>query len=133
MPGPIDDRAASSELPLCATSADLEGLDGQRVRVEGVYRKVRVTRKPQPGPIELDKPGTAQVTTDDGVALMLEVYHRPKGLRPVEELQRFHERRVIVIGTAHRFTPSAVAPDGAVMQTMIGPYLGDIESITLVE
>ncbi|HUH01160.1 MAG TPA: hypothetical protein VML75_04145 [Kofleriaceae bacterium] len=115
------------------TSADLDALDGQRVRVEGIYRKVRVTRRPQVTPIELDKPGTAQVATDDGVALMLEVYHGPKGIRPVEELQRFHERRVIVIGTAHRFTPSAVAPDGAIMQTMTGPYLGDIESITLAE
>ena len=54
--------------------------------------------------------------------------HSARGKRPAEEIARFSGKEVRVTGTLHERTPSQ-SEDGVVMQTMIGPYIGEIERI----
>jgi len=122
-----------SELPVVRRyeRAAFQALDGQRVRAEGLYEKTAVTKRPGgAGEPDLGRPGCVALRLgEDRYALMLGVYYRPEGTRPVEEVQRFHGRRVAVVGTLHAFTPTHYAPGGIPMQTMTNAYLGEVESI----
>src|SRR5262245_28206521 len=112
-------------LPQVAGHADLDRLDGQRVVVVGLYRPTWVRRRPPP----VDE-GAETVAIDIGdVSLMLEVYYEAAGKRPPEERARFAGRIVRVVGTLHRHTPTQMTASLQPAATMIGPYLGSIESI----
>lgn len=52
------------QLPLCRTGADLTRLDGQRVRVVGIYRRELVARK-QGEPPTLFELGTVSPANND--------------------------------------------------------------------
>lgn len=110
----------------CDTYEELVEHDGERVQIRGVYTKTNVSRRPSP--LDLGEPGTAMVTTGT-TGVMLEIYYREEGMRSLEEIQRFHDKAVIVTGTLHRRTPSQTH-EGVEMQTMIGPYV-EVESLHL--
>lgn len=110
----------------------MQRTNGQRVLVIGRYTPVVLTKrvgKPNPADVEPGKPATVSIELDSGMSLMLEIYHEPSGLRPVDEITRFAGKRVEIVGILHARTPSSLTADGQQAQTMIGPYLGAIESM----
>ena len=130
-PGPTaPTRPRAQAAPCCRDFEQVRALDGARVEVSGVYRPV-VLRK-RLGPLQSAPAGSASAVSIElqgGISVMLEVYYGPRGTRSVEEIERYSGRRVRVIGRLHAFTPTQVAADGTEMQTMIGPYLGELELI----
>lgn len=130
-PSPPPVPLSSPPLPCCSDFQAVHQADGQRVLVVGRYTPVLLTKRPgQPNPADVvpGKPTTVTIDLENGVSLMLEVYHRPSGLRPVEEIARLAGKRVEIIGVLHERTPSRHTDDGEA-QTMIGPYVGSIESL----
>jgi hypothetical protein len=117
----------TAELPTCCTRADVAALDGRRVALVGRYEPTAVRMRP--GRTFDEQAKTVAIVGDDGANVMLEIYYRPAGTRSDDELARFAGKRVRVVGTLHARTPDQYA-GGTMMATMIGPYLGDIESIT---
>jgi hypothetical protein len=107
-------------------SQTVEAHLGKLVAVEGLYTPVAVRMRPNPN---APKPRTVSLEGEGG-SVMLEIYYSPAGTRSEEEIARFEGRRVRVVGRlAH--TPTQLH-EGIPMATMTGPYLGDIQSITLV-
>lgn len=120
--------------PCCETYEQIKELDGTRVSLVGTYRKVAVTKRPgKRPPPDPTTPGNVQIHTEGGSGIMLEVYYEAAGVRSAEEINKFHDRRVEVIGVIHQVTPTMYSDDGHELQTMIGPYIGSIESIELDE
>ncbi len=120
---------AASALPsCCATFEDVRRLSGRAVRLHGVYKKTVVSKRPPP--VDLKTPGRAAIETE-GPHIMLEIYYEEAGLRSLEEIQRFHGKKVVVTGMIHTATPTQTH-EGIPMQTMIGPYI-TVDSIELDE
>jgi hypothetical protein len=118
-------------LACCASADELERLAGQRVRLVGVYQAMVISQRGDAKP-DLTEAGTAGVLSDGGLVI-LGVYHRPDGVRSIDERQRHDGKRVEVVGVVERRTPVSTAPDGQPAATMIGPYVRDIESISLID
>lgn len=110
----------------CANYEELSSHDGERVQIHGIYTKTNVSRRPPP--LDLSEPGNAMVATG-AIGVMLEIYYQQEGTRSLEEIQNFHGKAVVVMGTLHQRTPSQTH-EGAEMQTMIGPYI-EVESLYL--
>jgi len=114
-------------LPLCCDSFEqIKQLDGTRVILEGVYKPVILSKRPARDPMPEPPPGKPALVSIDPPSqyqVMLGVYHSASGPRPAEEVDRLRGKKVRVTGTLHAFTPSQTDPSGAVMQTMIGPYI----------
>ncbi len=109
-------------------------LDGELVRAEGVYLKTIVTKRPGgAGKVDLTRPGTAKLKLSDGYALMIEIYYEAAGTRPLEEVQRFHGKRVAIEGILHEHTPTAMSADGHQLQTMTNAYLEGVSITPLDE
>lgn len=109
----------------------MQQADGQRVLVVGRYTPVLLKKragKPDPAEVVPGKPATVSIDLDSNMSLMLEIYYKPSGLRPLDEITRFAGKRVEIVGILHARTPSQQTADGPA-QTMIGPYLGAIESM----
>ncbi len=105
---------------------------GLLVVAEGIYTPLAVRMRPpgakHDGP-NAPKPRTVSLEGESG-SVMLEIYYSPAGVRSEEEIARFEGKRVRVVGRLER-TPAQLH-EGIPMATMTGPYLGDIQSITLV-
>ncbi|WP_309895137.1 hypothetical protein [Archangium sp.] len=121
--------------PVTLRSLDSQTVEahlGRLVAVEGVYTPVAVRKRPPS--VKHDKPNAPKPRTvsleGKGGSVMLEIYYSPAGVRPEEEIARFEGKRVRVVGRLER-TPTKLH-EGIPMATMTGPYLGDIQSITLV-
>ena len=82
-----ESKSSPYALPKCASSADVERLHGQKVRVEALYD---VT--PVPGGKGLE---AAYLVLEDGTELI-------RSYRPVAEELGFVEKRVIAVGTVYR-------------------------------
>jgi hypothetical protein len=116
----------------CRDHAEVERLSGERVTITGIYHPVVLQKRPGPLP-DHDREGrsatTVSIDTVGGPSIMLEIYYSDRGERPAAERERFSGRRVRVTGTLHARTPPQTDENGGVLQTMIGPYLGEIERI----
>ena len=93
-----------SQLPFCSSGVDMARLDGQRVRVRGVYRRHLVARKQgeEPtlflGQVQLELAGRAtdyHPSTWDGALALVSLGHEP---RPADEVTRFADQTVTVEG-----------------------------------
>lgn len=99
----------SSAVPLCRSAADMARLDGQIVRLEGVYRrKMEVLSMPRPGKpppepvfqgyVVLELEGSAATydasRPDDEVVLV----QLGQEARPAAEVEQLADRRVVVQG-----------------------------------
>jgi hypothetical protein len=104
----------------CATYDDVRALDGRKVDLVGTYKPIAVRKGPRDEVADAAAKTVAIVAS--GTAVMLEIYYKPAGRRDDTEIARFAGRRVRVIGTLHVHTPSQ-------LQTMIGPYISEIENI----
>lgn len=128
-PAPV---ATAEALPLCCESFEqIKQLDGTRVLLEGVYKPVILSKRPGRDRMPEPPPGMPAIVSIDPpsqFSVMLGIYYSPSGPRPAEEVDRLRGAKVRVTGTLHAFTPSQTDPSGAVMQTMIGPYI-EAESI----
>jgi hypothetical protein len=116
------------KLPRCTTYAECEPHDGQRVEVVGVYR----VWAPRPGR-SADDARSRQVR----IALagseggpFLEAGSDPRHLRAAEEIARFRDQRVRVIG---RFVRQMPQTKPAEMAQLGGSCISDVESIALDE
>jgi len=122
----------SEPAPCCKDYEEIKRLDGKRVTVTGTYRPAFVRKQIGRLP-EKDSEGntasTVSITTAEEQRFMLEIYHSARGKRAPEEIQRFSGMKVRVTGTLHARTPSQSDEGGGVLQTMIGPYIGEIERI----
>lgn len=122
-----------SELPLCKSAADMGRLDGQRVRVIGVYRRELVARKQGEAPthflgtvqLELEGKATdydAKKWKDLGALISLGA-----DPRPADEVTRFADQKVAVEGKL-LLRPAPTDPD--VAQEDPQPTLVDLGTIT---
>lgn len=114
--------------PHCTTYADCEVHDHQRVEVVGTYR----VWAPRPGRAA-DDPRSRQVRIElDGSAggPFLEAGDDPRHLRSPEEIVKFRDRRVRVVGTFLRRMPQRKPPEAAQLG---GACISDVESIELAE
>lgn len=95
-----NERPGSDDaLPTCASLADLMRLDGQRVRLQGLYDVARVEGSKRLQPVT--------VRLDDGAALL-------RSYRPVPDELRYLERRVLVVGVVS----SGLSADPTVQQVV---------------
>lgn len=123
-------------LPKCCANFDqIKTLDGQRVALEGTYTRVAIQKRrfsdeeKQRAANHAAK--TVQILTGE-TSVMLEVYYRPEGTRSDEELHKFDQKRVRVVGKLIQAPPPQMHGDTP-LQTMINPCLVDIESIELLD
>jgi hypothetical protein len=123
--------ALAAPHPCCIGNQEVQRLDGQRVAIVGHYTPVHLAKrigKADGGGAGPPMASTVALETSYGLTFMLEIYYNPSGVRPVEEIARFEGKRVEIVGVLHARTPSQRSDDGEV-QTMVGPYLGEIESV----
>lgn len=114
--------------PLCTAYADCAAHDHKRVEVVGTYR----VWTPRPGQSP-DDPKARQVRIMfDGSTggPFLEAGSDPRHLRSPDEIAKFRDRRVRVIGTFLRQMPQVKPPEAAQLG---GSCISDVESITLAE
>lgn len=112
----------------CRTPQHVEQLDGRLVRVDGVYTPIVVAKGPERTTDDEGRsPRTVAIRTAEGLSLMLGIYWRADAARDEAEVQQLAGRRVVVVGTVHRRTPTRNDGSGE-YQTMIGPYL-DVDAI----
>jgi hypothetical protein len=115
--------------PCCASFDDIRAHDRQRVELVGVYEPTAVRRGTRSAEDDA-KARTVALRLSGDVSVMLEVYYAPAGTRPAEEIARFANKRVRVVGTLRARTPDQDdGTGGGPMQTMIGPCVTEIESI----
>jgi hypothetical protein len=115
-------------LPRCTTHAECDSHDRQRIEVVGTYR----VWAPRPGQ-SADDPRSRQVRiTLDGTNAgpFLEAGSDPRHKRSPEEIAKFRDRRVRVIGTFVRQMPQLAPPEAAQLG---GSCIRDVESIGLDE
>lgn len=120
--------ANTMTLPRCTTYAECKVHDQQRVEVIGTYR----VWSPLPGRSAND-PRSRQVRIAldaSGGGLFLEAGSHPRHLRSPDEIAKFRDRRVRVIGTFVHQMPQVKPPDEAQLG---GSCISDIESIELAE
>jgi hypothetical protein len=110
--------------PRCTTYAECEARDHQRVELVGVYR----VWSPRPGR-SADDPRARQVRIaldERNAGPFLEAGSDPRHLRAPEEIARFRDRRVRVVGTFVRQMPQVKPPE---LAQLGGACISDVESI----
>ena len=115
-------------LPRCTTYAECDVHDRQRVEVVGTYR----VWAPRPGRSAEDpRSRQVRITFDASPAgLFLEAGSDHRHLRSLDEIAKFRDRRVRVVGTYLRRMPQLAPPE---MAQLDGSCISDVESITLDE
>lgn len=115
-------------LPRCTTYADCRPYDNQLVEVVGIYRVWSPSPHRRP-----DDPRSRQVriVLEEGKGgLFLEAGHDERHLRSPDEISRFRDRRVRVIGTYVSQMPQVKPPE---MAQLGGSCISNVESIILDE
>jgi hypothetical protein len=114
-------------LPICTTPSDCNAHDNERIEVVGIYSiwdpRVGVTSEASRSRHVLVK------LTDTGDGPFLEAGSDKRHKRALEEIERFRDKRVRVIGRFVRWMPQR-DDDSAQLG---GACISDIESITLAE
>ncbi len=117
---------------ICRVMADVSRLNGQLVRLVGIYKRA--------DPLDLRKkqvrvPGEppsrrAWIVLSDGEKVLLEPsWAGAEGNRPEAEIQLLEGKEVVVTGTIFRVTP-AIPPGGKYpVQTLCVPTLQKIQDI----
>ena len=126
------ERTAVSQLPLCKTGADLARLDGQRVRVVGIYRRELVARKQGELPtlflghvvIELAGRTTDYDPRKWDAAAEVSLGTEP---RPADEVARFADQTVTIEGRLV-LNPPAADPEAAAES--LPPTLFDVGTVS---
>lgn len=114
--------------PVCTTYAECEAHDRKRVEVVGTYR----VWAPRPGR-SVDDPRSRHVrivldASDGGP--FLEAGSDPRHKRSPEEIAKFRDQRVRVVGTFVRQMPQVKPPE---MAQLGGACISDVESIAIDE
>lgn len=98
--------------------------EGKQVRLIGRYTQVDVSYIKQIPPAY---EGHVAVELDDGTGILLYPMWHPLARRPADEITRYQDKRVVVIG---RFVPRAPEPP-ELRASLIGPCMLTIDSIEL--
>lgn len=121
-----------SQLPLCKTGADLARLDGQRVRVVGIYRRELIARKQGEPPtlflghvmIELSGRTTDYDPSRWDAPAAVSLGTTP---RPADEVAHFTDQAVAVEG---RLVLNPPPPDPEAASERLPPTLFDVGAVT---
>lgn len=115
-------------LPRCTTYAECQAYDHKRVEIVGTYRVwIRAPGRSADDP----RSRQVQIELDDGPGgLFLEAGHDKRHKRSLEEIAKFRDRRVRVVGTFVQQMPQVLPPD---RQQLGGSCISDVESIVLDE
>ncbi len=119
--------ATTMKLPRCTTYAECEAHDQKRIEVVGIYR----VWAPQPGRSADDRRSRqVRIVFDPSTTSgpFLEPGDHPGHLRSLEEIAKFRERKVRVVGTFLRQMPQRKPPEAAQLG---GSCISDVESIVL--
>jgi hypothetical protein len=127
-----EERTSMSQLPLCKTGADLARLDGQRVRVAGIYRRELVARKQGEPATQFLGHAVIELsgrTTDYDPSRWDEPASVSLGLaaRPADEVARFADQPVTIEGRLV-LNPPPADPEAA--SERLPPTLYDAGAIT---
>jgi hypothetical protein len=119
--------ANTMNLPRCTTYAECEAHDQKRVEVIGTYR----LWSPRPGK-SADDARQVRIVFDPSTTSgpFLEAGDDKRHLRSPDEIAKFRERQVRVVGTFVRQMPQNQPPEAAQLG---GSCISDVESIELVE
>lgn len=115
-------------LPRCTTYAECDAHDRERVEIVGTYR----VWAPRPGRTAEDpRSRQVRITFDASAAgPFLEAGSDPRHLRSHEEIAKFRDRRVRVVGRFVRQMPQEAKPEAA---QLAGSCISDVESLVLDE
>ena len=111
-------------LPHCTRYGDCEAQDQKRVEVIGAYR----VWSPSPGGTAKSRHVKIAFETSGGP--FLEAGSDPRHMRSPDEIARFSEKKVRVIGRFVREMPRAKREDQAQLG---GSCISDVESIEIIE
>jgi hypothetical protein len=99
---------------------------GKQVRIIGKY--VQVDVRPRPIPPNIYR-GHSAIVLENGGGILLYPYWHSLAIRPSEEIAKFENKRVIVIG---KFVPEAPQPAYG-HSSIFGPCMLTIDSIQLAD
>ena len=100
--------------------------EGKKVRVIGRYAQVDVRKRKDPPPLYQ---GHALVYLEDRAAIFLYPGWHPNAIRQPEEIARYENQRVVVVGTVVPKMPKN--PSYPYAAALIGPCLISIDSIEM--
>lgn len=128
----------SANIPVCRSSEDMARLDGQLVRLHGVYRKkleqLSMPRPGRPAPppvfrgfVVLELEGSPEAYDPSLSADQPTLVQLGQDARPAEEVERLHDQRVsvqgrLVLDPTSLFSEEELEmarPDG--LPTLVGP------------
>lgn len=122
-PAPTSGSAApAADAPLVVTARGLESHVGQVIRIRGRYVQIDVRTPPQQPPVYR---GHAGITLPDGSVVTLYASDQPEAIRPADELARFTNQEVSVLGKL-RLAPAVPGSNNSPVR----PCLIDVAGIT---
>ena len=98
---------------------------GKQVRVIGKYTQIDARQRPEPPPVYR---GHVAIILADRAAVFLHPMWHPSAIRPPEEIARYENKQVVVVGKMVPKTPES--PEA--VASLIGPCMLTIDSIELV-
>jgi hypothetical protein len=110
----------------------LDSLWGKTARLRDRYQKTRISKRRSTVPIDPTTGDNVKIVLDDGRVLMLGIYYELDGSRSTKEVQQLHGKRVELVGRLYRRTPTQYTDSGQPLATMVGPYIGEIQSVTAI-
>jgi len=125
VPDPTPDPAAEEQMGEPTTierSADIQGHDGERVVVIGIYGQLDVRMRQKPPP---QYKGHAAITMSDGNLVLLEPIWSDDSIRSEEERAGWDGKKVKVTGTLYVRGPEPPEP----ISTMVMPTLSPVEAV----
>jgi hypothetical protein len=121
---PGEKETVSEKPATCKTKVDTERLDGKKVLLVGTYRQIDVRMRRKPPPVYR---GHVAIVLEDGTEVLLEPVWKKTAIRPPDEIARFDNKAVRVLGTIHKVAPECPEPTA----NLLLPCMTDIESIEL--
>jgi hypothetical protein len=126
-----------TELPTILNSFDIDrnfpdsfdSRKGKQVRVIGKYTQIEARQRPEPPPVYRGHVALflAEDTAGRAVVFLHPTWH-PKAIRPAEEIARYNDQLVVVVGVLVPTTPNS--PNFAAH--MMGPCMLTIDSINFL-
>lgn len=112
------------ELPNVLGKADIEEYAVEQVRLVGRYTQIDARMRREATPVYN---GNVALVLDDGTQVLLYPVWHVEAKRPADEIARYENQRVVVVGTI--FPKAPASPDNAANLSL--PCLTEVESIDL--
>ncbi|WP_425389060.1 hypothetical protein [Cylindrospermum stagnale] len=122
--GLVKGKQTMVQLPMVVVKADIEENAVEQVRLVGRYVQIDVRQRPDSPPVYN---GNVALVLEDGTEVLLYPVWHVEAKRPKEEISRFEQKQVTVVGTIFPKAPSN--PSHAANFLM--PCLTEVQSIEL--